>query len=110
MQRVWVSAADFLEQTGRPVYIVSGFRTEAQQRELHRRGRPTAPDQLSTHRSCPATGVDISFGSFGASGFEKAVWGRITLIHGLRWGGGGKTDPAGIPLDWPHVDRGPRQT
>lgn len=108
MRRVWLSAQDWERETGRQVFIISGYRTAAEQRELKRRGRPTAPDSLSTHRSCPATGVDISFGYGGASGFEKAIWGRITLVNGLRWGGGGKVDQGGIPLDWQHVDRGPR--
>lgn len=109
MRRVWLSAQDYeLETGGRRVYIISGFRSRAEQEQLRRRGRPTAPDRLSTHRSCPATGVDISLG-LNPSGFMKATWGRITLVNGLRWGGGGGTDDAGIPLDWPHVDRGPRQ-
>ena len=38
----------------------------------------------------------------------KVTWGNVTLSHGLRWGGGGPTDEAGIPLDWRHVDTGPR--
>jgi len=109
MGRVWRAAQDYEQQTGRPVFIISGFRTRAEQRSLGRSGRPVAPDSQSTHRSCPATGVDITFGFGGASRFEKAIWGRITLVHGLRWGGGGKTDEGGIPLDWPHVDVGPRR-
>jgi len=109
MRRVWLSAQDYELQTGgRRVEIISGYRTRAQQRELARRGRPTAADDRSTHRSCPATGVDISLG-FNPSGFQKVTWGTITLRNGLRWGGGGGTDDAGIPLDWPHVDRGPRR-
>jgi len=38
----------------------------------------------------------------------KAIWGRIATFNGLRWGGGGAVDDGGIPLDWGHVDRGPR--
>ncbi len=38
-----------------------------------------------------------------------ATWGRIATINGLRWGGGGQVDSGGIPVDWGHVDRGPRQ-
>jgi len=108
VQRVWLAARDFHTETGRQVWIISGFRTAEEQRRLSRQGRPTAPDDLSTHRSCPATGVDINLGAR-PSGFLKATWGRFTLIHGLRWGGGGKTDDGGIPLDWQHVDVGPRR-
>jgi len=38
----------------------------------------------------------------------KHVWGRILFMNGLRWGGGSDLDDDFIPLDWPHVDRGPR--
>lgn len=109
MERVWLSAQDFEAETGRRVSIISGWRSSQQQSQLSRQGRPTAPDDRSTHRSCPATGVDISLGAI-PSGFLKATWGRITLINGLRWGGGGAVDPDSfIPIDWPHVDRGPRK-
>ena len=110
MRRVWQSAINFELQTGgRRVYIISGYRTRDEQRRLGRQGRPTAPDDLSTHRSCPATGVDISFG-LNPSNFMKITWGNIVLTHGLRWGGGGPVDPDNlIPLDWRHVDRGPRR-
>lgn len=109
MERVWLSAQDFETETGgRRVDIISGWRSEEEQRRLGRQGRPTAPDDRSTHRSCPATGVDISLGPL-PSNFMKATWGRITLVNGLRWGGGGAVDPDSlIPLDWQHVDRGPR--
>lgn len=110
MQRVWSSAKEFeVKMGGRRVSIVSGFRTREQQRRLGRQGRPTAPDSLSTHRSCPATGVDISLGLFPSS-FMKVTWGDAAFRNGLRWGGGGAVDPDNlIPLDWPHVDRGPRR-
>lgn len=109
VQRVWLAAQDFHTETGRQVWIISGFRTRAEQQRLSSQGRPTAPDELSTHRSCPATGVDISLGAR-PSNFLKATWGRLTLIHGLRWGGGGAVDPDSfIPLDWQHVDVGPRK-
>jgi len=40
----------------------------------------------------------------------KITWGNIVLANGLRWGGGGDVDPDNlIPLDWRHVDRGPRR-
>ncbi len=109
MYRVWRSAHAFEDATGRRVSIISGWRSRRQQRHLARAGRPTAPDDLSTHRSCPATGVDISLGPLPSS-FLKATWGRITLVNGLRWGGGGSVDPNSfIPIDWQHVDRGPRE-
>ena len=110
MRRVWLSASAFESETGgRRVSIISGFRTREEQRRLGRLGRPTASDDLSTHRSCPATGVDISLG-LNASNFMKITWGNIVLVEGLRWGGGGPVDPDNlIPLDWRHVDRGPRR-
>lgn len=110
MHRVWISAQDFETETGgRRVSIISGFRTREEQKRLSRMGRPTAPDDVSTHRTCPATGVDVSLG-LGADSFMKALWGTIVLKAGLRWGGGGPLDPDTlIPVDWPHVDRGPRR-
>jgi len=110
MRRVWLSAHDYEQQTGGlQVSIISGFRTASEQKALGRQGRPTAPDDLSTHRSCPATGVDVSLGLHPTE-FQKVTWGRIVLVNGLRWGGGGPVDPENlIPLDWRHVDRGPRQ-
>lgn len=107
MRRVVLSADDFLLETGRHVLIISGFRTRAEQEKLARSGRPTAPDKVSTHRSCPATGVDVSLGAF-ATRVMKAIWGRIVTLNGLRWGGGGAVDDGGIPIDWQHADRGPR--
>ena len=109
MERVWLSAQDYeLEMGGRRVSIISGWRSRNEQRQLSRQGRPAARDDLSTHRSCPATGVDITLG-FMPTNFMKATWGRITLINGLRWGGGGPVFESGIPKDWQHVDRGPRR-
>lgn len=29
-------------------------------------------------------------------------------MNGLRWGGGGPVDDIGIPVDWNHLDLGPR--
>jgi len=109
MERVWTTAHDYERETGgRRVRIISGFRTRIEQRNLGRQGRPTAPDSLSTHRSCPATGVDVSLGLL-PTGFMKVTWGRLALVNGLRWGGGGPVDPDSlIPVDWRHVDRGPR--
>lgn len=110
VRRVWSSAFDYEQQTlGQRVWIISGYRTAAEQQKLARQGRPTASDRTSTHRSCPATGVDISLG-FLPSNFQKVMWGRIVFANGLRWGGGGPVDPDSlIPVDWPHVDRGPRR-
>ena len=107
MRRVQLSADDYRAETSSDVTITSGFRTRAEQDALGRSGRPTAPDSLSTHRSCPATGVDISLG-FAPTRTKKAIWGRIVVFNGLRWGGGGPVDEGGIPFDWQHIDRGPR--
>jgi len=110
LEKVIAAAEDFEFQTGREVFIISGFRTKAEQRNLERRGRPTAPDNLSTHRSCPATGVDVDLG-FAISDLMKVVWGTAVVFRGLRWGGGSPVDPqTGIPEDWAHVDNGPRRT
>jgi len=38
----------------------------------------------------------------------KWIWGRIVRMQGLRWGGGGPREENGMPIDWPHVDLGPR--
>jgi len=104
-----MAAEDFFPRTGREVWITSGHRTAAEQERLRRQGRPTAPDELSTHRSCPATGVDISLGPL-PDGSLKLEWGRITLLHGLLWGGRGELDENFIPIDWQHLDTGPRRT
>ena len=110
MERVWKAAEQFAIETGGiKVRIISGWRSAAEQRRLSGQGRPTAPDDLSTHRSCPATGVDIAIQPL-TSEFLKVTWGRAAFINGLRWGGGGPFDPKNlIPLDWRHVDRGPRR-
>jgi len=109
MRRIATAAAQYFMQTGGlPVHIVSGFRTRAEQEKLKRQGRPTAPDDQSTHRSCPATGVDISLG-FAPTNFQKVIWGGLAIDNALRWGGGSPVDEDGvIPVDWQHVDIGPR--
>jgi len=107
IERLWAAAEEFKLNTLIDAEIISGYRTAAEQRRLSRQGRPTAPDALSTHRSCPATGVDVSLG-FAPDRFTIVTWGRIAFNKGLRWGGGGAVDQAGIPLDWGHVDVGPR--
>jgi len=112
MQKVQLSAIDFEQETRRRVWIISGYRTKEEQRRLGRSGRPAAPDDVSTHRSCPATGVDISLGA-GPTRTMRAIWGRIVVMNGLRWGGNdgcppGTCDDIGIPFDWEHVDLGRR--
>ena len=103
-----VAAADlYLFQTRSPVWIISGYRTKAEQDRLGVMGRPTAPDERSTHRTCPATGVDISLGAV-VGREKKLLWGQLVQLQGLRWGGGSKADDHGIPSDWNHVDAGPR--
>jgi len=109
MRRLVLSADDMWNETRRDVLIISGARTRAEQARLGRTGRPAAPDNLSTHRSCPATGVDVSMG-FGIVITEKHIWERILFLNGLRMGGGSRRDEYGIPSDWNHVDDGPRQT
>lgn len=120
MARIWgvdpsvllatrAAAARFEEETRREVWITSGYRTKAEQDALRSEGRPAAPDNVSTHRSCPATGIDISLG-FLPTRVQKAIWGRHVVMQGLRWGGGGPVDDLGIPDDWQHVDRGRRNT
>ena len=104
-----VQAADLYSQrTGKRVSIISGARSDAQQNRLRREGRPVARNDVSTHLSCPATGIDISLG-FGASRFEIVTWGEVAMTQGLRWGGGGRVNEVGVPLDWQHIDRGPRK-
>lgn len=107
MEKLFRAAQDFEAETRSPVRIISGYRTKAEQRALGRSGRPTAPDEVSTHRSCPATGVDVSIGVLPIA-VQKQIWGRILFMNGLRWGGGSELDDNAIPLDWPHLDLGPR--
>lgn len=87
--------------------VISGYRTEAEQATLIRQGRG-APDHLSTHRSWPATGLDLSIGRTPTYA-EKALFGGLAQAVGLRWGGGSALDENGQPWDWNHVDGGPRQ-
>ena len=113
MRRVVLSAEDYEAETRGKVTLISGWRTRREQRNLGRRGRPAAPEGISTHRSCPATGVDVSLGA-APTRVQKAIWGRIVAMNGLRWGGNdgcppGTCDDIGIPHDFGHVDRGPRR-
>jgi len=99
---------DVEAELGRDARVISGFRTRREQDALRARGRPAAPDHLSTHRTYPATGADISIGMV-PTDTQKAIFGRIVVFNGLRWGGGSPVDPqTGIPSDWNHVDTGPR--
>lgn len=107
MRRVSRAADLFLMLTRRPVWIISGFRTRREQNRLRRSGRQAAPDELSTHRTCPSTGVDISLGSVVPVDVIRA-WGDLVELNGLRWGGGSSKDRRGIPSDWRHADAGPR--
>jgi len=109
MSRVFRAAELYQNFTRSPVWIISGYRSRFEQMQLSRTGRPTAPDELSTHRTCPATGLDISLGAL-PSREKKRFWGQMVESNGLRWGGGGPVDEGGIPLDWQHVDNGPRTT
>lgn len=89
--------------------IFSGRRTPEQQDALRAENRMTAPNHLSTHLDCPtSTGADL----IPALAIDQAVqvaFGLAAFKAGLRWGGGSAIDPAtGIPLDWKHVDLGPR--
>jgi len=109
MLKVLTAAAEFSRIAGRDVYIISGFRTEQEQARLRKAGRPTASDELSTHRSCLATGVDVDLGFLISNGL-KVLWGTNVVFAGLRWGGGSPIDvETGIPSDWNHVDAGPRR-
>jgi len=107
MARVFKAAELYTNFTRSPVWIISGARSRFEQMNLGRLGRPTALDELSTHRTCPATGVDVSLGTL-PSREKKMFWGQMALANGLRWGGGSEVDDGGLPSDWPHVDVGPR--
>lgn len=107
MDKVFRAAELYENFTRSPVWIISGYRSRFEQMELGRRGRPTAGDAVSTHRTCPATGLDISLGAF-PSMEKKRFWGQMVQSNGLRWGGGSPIDDQGIPSDWQHVDLGAR--
>ena len=107
MSRVFRAAELFEMTTRRPVWIISGWRSQFEQRQLKARGRPTASDDTSTHRTCPATGLDVSLGSMPGRDLI-AFWGSLVQLNGLRWGGGSSVDADGIPSDWQHLDGGPR--
>lgn len=88
------------------VTIISGWRSAEVQAGLPH----AAPDALSTHRSCPATGADLWL-STTADNALKLKFGLAAQRAGLRWGGGSPIDPnTQIPSDWNHVDLGRRST
>ena len=94
-----------------PLQIISGYRTLEQQDALREQGRPAAPDHLSTHRSCPATGADLRIVLPMpplSTHAMKLSFGAAARRAGLRWGGG-SAETMGVPSDWNHVDLGPRQ-
>lgn len=107
--RVMLAGAYFLERSGVGLQLISGYRTAEQQAELEREGRPAAPDELSTHRSCPATGADLR-PEVAVTPSLKVILGEAAMRSGLRWGGGSPRDRDGIPVDWNHVDLGPRRS
>jgi len=91
-----------------PISIISGLRSAEQQDSLREAGRPTAPNDLSTHLACPATGADV-WPQIGITNVVKARLGAEMVFAGLRWGGGSAIDPElPIPTDWEHFDLGPR--
>lgn len=93
---------------GRTPRVISGYRSRAAQEALRRKGRPTAPDDLSNHRVWPARGVDVSLGAL-PDRPSRWTFGISAMEWGLRWGGGSKIDPeTGMPSDWQHLDLGPR--
>lgn len=97
----------YQRSAGGKLWIISGFRTEEEQRRLIARGGPVAEVGLSTHTSVPATGFDIGTDfELGREGWR--VVGYCAACLGLRWGGGSPMDQHGIPLDKNHFDRGPR--
>jgi len=107
--RVVRAALIFRSLTGHDFEAISGFRTCRQQEQLAARGRPAAPCDVSTHTSCPATGMDFRLGGLFGSDVVKSLFGSAAVQAGLRWGGGSPLDPeTNIPSDWNHVDLGPR--
>jgi len=100
--------SDWDRETGVGIEVMSGFRTREGQVRPKEQGRPAASPDVSTHTTCPSTGADIRISGLITTAV-KARFGRIAIMNGLRWGGGGPVDPStGIPLDWNHVDTGPR--
>lgn len=96
------------QETGRRLEVISGHRSRRVQESLERSGRPAAPPELSNHTLCPSRAADVRLGALPTNAI-KAIFGRIAVLNGLRWGGGSPIDSeTGIPSDWNHVDLGPR--
>lgn len=92
-----------------PLQIISGYRSAETQAGLIAAGGPAATEETSTHRSCPATGADVWTPTVTPVTAVRAAVGAAAVHAGLRWGGGSRVDPGtGIPIDWNHVDLGPR--
>lgn len=91
-----------------PLQIVSGYRSPLLETQT-----PGGIDpKISTHCSCPATGADlqvIGWTKGDAPDHVRQIFGANAQAAGLRWGGGSRSDPrTGFPVDWNHVDLGPR--
>lgn len=106
-RRLAIVLNEFRMRTATEIDVISGYRSAAEQAALRRRGRPAAPDELSTHRTCPATGADVQIDGW-ADDNRRWIFGELAMVNGLRWGGGSPRDDRGFPSDWNHVDRGPR--
>ena len=93
------------------IRIISGYRSPEKQRDLLARpDSMAAPVDRSTHTTCPATGADL-WTSVHPADQIKWEFGRVARLVGLRWGGGSRLDPqTNIPVDWNHVDLGPRSS
>lgn len=92
------------------IRMISGWRTAEQQADLIAHG-PGAPDYLSTHRSCPATGADLAVDGVSVTTAVKRQLGQVAVMVGLRWGGGSPEGADGTHgVEWNHVDLGPRRT
>jgi uncharacterized protein YcbK (DUF882 family) len=113
-QRVAVVMHEWRKETHIGIEVISGYRTVEEQRELIRRGRPAADPSVSTHTSCPSTGVDVRINGL-MTRLMKARFLRIARMAGLRVGGNDYCTPStcddiGIPNDWNHLDLGRRGT
>jgi hypothetical protein len=97
----------FAENFPAPVDIISGYRTDAEQRALIASGEATLAPELSNHCACPAWAADI-WPQIAVTNVVKASVGPAARVAGLRWGGGSPVNPQGIPSDWNHLDEGPR--
>lgn len=89
--------------------VISAYRTPEEQQALIDAGdRPAAPIDRSTHTSCPATGVDVWPDVEPVRAVKALLASEATLV-GFRVGGGGPVDDGGLPIDWNHLDLGPRR-